>query len=193
MMHEMLDWLVNMASTDSQAELFFYYSGHGNNDEATKEPFLLPVDITGKNIRLGISLNDLYKQLATFPIKGAYVFLDACFSGGYKSAAPVLSQKGVRVVPKSGLPQGNTLSFSSSSGDQTSSVYNEKKQGYYTYFLLKTLNEAKGDISMKDLFEKTSAAVKRATTLVGKPQEPQCMASPTWTTWDTVQLMTPEI
>jgi uncharacterized repeat protein (TIGR01451 family) len=192
MMHEMLDWLVNMASTDSEAELFFYYSGHGNNDEATKEPYLLPVDITGKNIRLGISLDDLYKQLASYPIKGAYVFLDACFSGGYKSAAPILSQKGVRVVPKSGLPQGNTLSFSSSSGDQTSSVYNEKKQGYYTYFLLKTLHDARGDISMKELFEKTSAAVKRATTLIGKPQEPQCMASPTWVNWDVVQLMTPE-
>ncbi|MDR1004536.1 MAG: caspase family protein [Prevotellaceae bacterium] len=192
MMHEMLDWLVNMASTDSEAELFFYYSGHGNNDEATKEPYLLPVDITGKNIRLGISLAELYKELATYPIKGAYVFLDACFSGGYKSEAPILSQKGVRVVPKAGLPQGNTLSFSSSSGDQTSSVYNEKKQGYYTYFLLKTLQDAKGDISMQELFEKTSAAVKRATSVIGKPQEPQCMASPTFTAWGAMQLKTPE-
>ena len=62
MMHEQLDWLVNMASTDPQAELIFYYSGHGNNDEATKEPYLLPVDITGKNIRRGISLSGLYKK-----------------------------------------------------------------------------------------------------------------------------------
>lgn len=150
MMHEQLDWLVNMASTDPQAELIFYYSGHGNNDEATKEPYLLPVDITGKNIRLGISLSGLYKKLATYPVKGAYVFLDACFSGGYKSAAPLLAQKGVRVVPKVGLPQGNTLSFSSSSGDQTSSVYHEKKQGYYTYFLIKTIRDAKGNLSMKE-------------------------------------------
>ena len=102
MMHEQLDWLVNMASTDPEAELIFYYSGHGNNDEATKEPYLLPVDITGKNIRLGISLTELYRELATYPVKGAYVFLDACFSGGYKSAAPLLAQKGVRVVPKVG-------------------------------------------------------------------------------------------
>ena len=109
MMHEQLDWLVNMASTDPEAELIFYYSGHGNNDEATKEPYLLPVDITGKNIRLGISLTELYRELATYPVKGAYVFLDACFSGGYKSAAPLLAQKGVRVVPKVGLPQGKTL------------------------------------------------------------------------------------
>ena len=193
MMHEQLDWLVNMASTDPQAELIFYYSGHGNNDEATKEPYLMPVDITGKNIRLGISLSDLYKKLATYPVKGAYVFLDACFSGGYKSAAPLLAQKGVRVVPKVGLPQGNTLSFSSSSGDQTSSVYHEKKQGYYTYFLIKTIRDAKGNISMKELFDRTSAAVKRATALIDKIQEPQCMASPTWIGWEDIKLETPVV
>lgn len=190
MMHERLDWLVNMASTDPEAELIFYYSGHGNNDEATKEPYLLPVDITGKNIRLGISLTELYRELATYPVKGAYVFLDACFSGGYKSAAPLLAQKGVRVVPKVGLPQGKTLSFSSSSGDQTSSVYHDKKQGYYTYFLIKTIKDARGDLSMKDLFERTSAAVKKATAMIGKMQEPQCMVSPTWFGWESLRLET---
>ncbi|MCQ4917115.1 caspase family protein, partial [Bacteroides nordii] len=70
-----LDWLVNMASTDPEAELIFYYSGHGNNYEATKEPYLLTVDITGKNISLGISLAELYKELSNYPVKGAYVFL----------------------------------------------------------------------------------------------------------------------
>lgn len=193
MMHEQLDWLVNMASTDPEAELIFYYSGHGNNDEATKEPYLLPVDITGKNIRLGISLADLYKRLATYPIKGAYVFLDACFSGGYKSAAPLIAQKGVRVVPKVGVPQGHTMSFSSSSGDQTSSVYHDKKQGYYTYFLIKAIKEAGGDLTMKQLFERTNAEVKKATALIGKMQEPQYMVSPTWTEWADVKLKTPQV
>ena len=193
MMHEQLDWLVNMASTDPEAELIFYYSGHGNNDEATKEPYLLPVDITGKNIRLGISLADLYKRLATYPIKGAYVFLDACFSGGYKSAAPLIAQKGGRVVPKVGLPQGHTMSFSSSSGDQTSSVYHDKKQGYYTYFLIKTIKDAHGDLTMKQLFDRTNAEVKKATALIGKMQEPQYLVSPTWTEWTDVKLKTPEV
>ena len=191
MMHEQLDWLMNMASADPEAELIFYYSGHGNNDEATKEPYLLPVDITGKNIRLGISLADLYKRLSSYPIKGAYVFLDACFSGGYKSNAPLIAQKGVRVVPRMGVPQGHTLSFSSSSGDQTSSVYHDKKQGYYTYFLIKAIKDAGGNITMKQLFEKTNADVKQATALIGKMQEPQYMVSPTWTEWADIQLMTP--
>lgn len=192
MMHEQLDWLLNMASTDSEAEIFFYYSGHGNNDEATKQAYLLPVDITGKNIHLGISLADLYQRLATYPVKGAYVFLDACFSGGYKSAAPLIAQKGVRVVPKLGMPQGNTISFSSSSGDQTSSVFHDKKQGYYTYFLIKSIKDANGNITMQELFEKTNAEVKKATALLGKMQEPQYIVSPTWKTWSSIQLKTPE-
>lgn len=192
MMHEQLDWLISMGSTDPEAELIFYYSGHGNNDEATKKPYLLPVDITGKNIHLGIRLGELYERLAACSIKGAYVFLDACFSGGYKSDAPLLAQKGVRVVPNFDHPQKNTLSFSSSSGDQTSSVYREKKHGYYTYFLLKAIRDANGDLTMKQLFDTTSANVKRATALIGKPQDPQCMASPTWTEWTEVKLKTPE-
>ena len=191
MMHEQLDWLMNMASADPEAELIFYYSGHGNNDEATKEPYLLPVDITGKNIHLGISLADLYKRLSQYPVKGAYVFLDACFSGGYKSNAPLIAQKGVRVVPRMGVPQGHTLSFSSSSGDQTSSVFHDKQQGYYTYYLIKAIKDAKGNITMKQLFEKTNADVKQATALIGKMQEPQYMVSPTWTGWEDVQLRTP--
>lgn len=193
MMHEQLDWLINMAATDPEAELFFYYSGHGNNDESTKEAYLLPVDITGKNIRLGISLADLYKRLSTYPTKGSYVFLDACFSGGYKSAAPLLAQKGVRVVPRVGMPQGNTLSFSSSSGDQTSSVYHEKKQGYYTYFLLKTIQETGGNLTLKELFDRTNAEVRKATAMLGKMQEPQYMVSPTWTNWSDIRLKVPEI
>ena len=188
---EGLDWLINMAATDPEAELIFYFSGHGNPDEATKEPYLLPTDITGKNVRLGLSLPELYRRLAEHPIKGAYVFLDACFSGGHKSAAPLVAQKGVRVVPKAGLPQGKTISFSSSSGEQTSSVFHEKKHGYYTYYLLKVLRDAKGDINLKDLFKKTHDEVARATAIGGKPQEPQHMVAPLFTNWADIMLKTP--
>ncbi len=177
MMHEQLGWLSSIASANPDAELFFYFSGHGNNDERTKDPYLLPVDITGRNMHLGISLNDLYKQLAANNPKNAYVFLDACFSGGHKSEAPLVAQKAIRVVPKSGFPLGNTISFSSSSGDQTSSVYHEKNQGYYTYFLIKVLQESRGELTMQELFERTVNEVKRATLQINKLQEPQVTVS----------------
>ncbi|MDR2476041.1 MAG: caspase family protein [Bacteroidales bacterium] len=190
-MHEQLDWLVNMAGTDPDAELFFFFSGHGNNDERTKDAFLVPVDVSGKNIRFGISLEELYAELSKHPVKAAYVFLDACFSGGFKGEEALVAQKAVRVVPKTGMPRGNTISFSSSSGDQTSSVYHEKKQGYFTYYLIKTLQETSGDVTMKDLFAKTAENVRRATTFAGKVQEPQITVSPSVTyDWENLKLKT---
>ena len=191
LMKERLDWLLGMAQTDPQAEIFFYFSGHGSNDEATNEPYLLPVDITGKNVKYGVSLNQLYDDIAKHNVK-AYVFLDACFSGGSKSQQQLVAQKAVRIAAKMDVPQGYTLCFASSSGKQTSSVYHEKKQGYYTYFLIKTLQEANGNITMKELFDKTTAAVSKATHLLGKPQDPQCMAPATWPEWENLKLVSPK-
>ena len=83
-----------------------------------------------------------------------------------------------------------TLSFSSSSGNETSSVFHEKKQGYYTYFLLKVLKDAGGNLTMRDWFKKTHDEVLKATSLSGKPQSPNAMPSVEWPEWVNVQLMT---
>ena len=87
-------------------------------------------------------------------------------------------------MPKQSLITGNVIAFSSSSGDQTSSVYHEKQHGYYTYYLLKCLSDAKGNISLQDLFLNTNAEVRKATAKINKMQEPQHMVSPTWTAWN---------
>ena len=44
------------AALEGEAELVFYYSGHGLPSEATKEPFLIPVDVDGDAPELGLSL-----------------------------------------------------------------------------------------------------------------------------------------
>ncbi len=191
LMQERVDWLLGIAKVDPNAEIFFYFSGHGSNDEATRKPYLLPVDITGKNVKYGVSLNELYDSLANCNAK-AYVFLDACFSGGSKSTRQLVAQKAVRYGAAMGAPRGYTLSMASSSGEQTSSVYDEKKQGYFTYFLIKTLKEANGDITMKDLFEKTASEVSKATRVAGKQQDPQLNAPPTWPEWKNLKLVTPK-
>ena len=188
-MQEQLDWLINMASADPQAELFFFFSGHGNNDESTKDAFLVPVDVSGRNIRFGISIESLYDELAKYPVKGAYAFLDACFSGGFKGEAALVAAKAVRVVAKTGIPRGNTFCLTSSSGDQTSNVYNDKKQGYFTYYLIKTLQESGGNIDLKSLYEKTNAAVKQGTALSGKMQEPTMLVSSTFNNWENIHLV----
>lgn len=188
-MQEQLDWLIGIAKTNPEAEIFFYFSGHGSNDEATREGYLLPTDITGKNVRLGIALKDLYQRLGELRIKGAYVFLDACFSGGHKSEAALIAQKAVKVKAKDNVLGGRTLAFTSSSGSETSSVYHEKKQGYFTYFLIKTLQEAGGNLTMIEWFKRTVDEVATATALSGKPQNPSVIPSDGWN-WMEVQLKT---
>ena len=91
-------------------------------------------------------------------------------------------------MAKTGVPQGNTVCITSSSGDQTSSVYNEKKQGYFTYYLIKTLQDAGGNIDLKALYDKTNADVKQETARNGKMQEPSLLVSPSFTDWDKVRL-----
>lgn len=183
-MRESLDWLINIGNANPEAELFFFYSGHGSNDELTHEPYLLPVDVTGKYIKLGISLNQLYAQLSSTQCQASYVFLDACFSGGYKSKEPLLTQKGVRVVPKYSMSaNGKLVSFSSSSGEQTSSVDYDTRHGYFTYFLLKTIQDTDGNITLQDLYNRTRDAVESATAVSGKIQTPQILVTPTWTDW----------
>ncbi len=184
-MRESIDWLINIGKATPDAELFFYYSGHGSNDESSREPYLLPVDVTGKYIKLGISLNELYAKLSEVPCQASYVFLDACFSGGYKSKEPLVAQKGVRVVPKYSMLGGKLICFSSSSGEQTSSVYYDKRQGYFTYYLIKTIQDAGGNISLGDLYNTTREKVEAATAVSGKLQSPQVLVSPEWTDWST--------
>ena len=88
----------------------------------------------------------------------------------------------MRVVPKYSVIGGRLICFSSSSGEQTSSVYYDKRQGYFTYYLIKTIQDAGGNISLGDLYNRTREQVEAATAVSGKLQSPQVLVSPDWNT-----------
>jgi hypothetical protein len=176
-MNQGIAWLNNLAKVDNgKAELVFYYSGHGLPDEQTKESYLIPVDISGNNVTMGIKLTDLFNRLNEFPTKKVTVFLDACFSGGARNQG-LIAMKGVKVKPRENLITGNMVVFSSSTGDESSGVYREKQHGYMTYFLLKKLQETKGNITYKELADFIIDSVRKETALDGKIQTPQCTYS----------------
>ncbi len=186
-MNQGIAWLTNLISVDEgNAEIVFYYSGHGLPDEKTKEGYLIPVDVSGNNVTQGINLNGLYAKLNEFPSKKVTVFLDACFSGGARNQA-LVAMKGVKVRPKENVVNGKMVVFTSSSGDEASGVYREKQHGYMTYYLLKNIQDTKGNISYKDLANALISNVKKETALDGKVQTPQVNASSavegTWETW----------
>lgn len=182
-----LAWINGLAKNEQgQAEIYFYYSGHGLPDEATKEPYIIPVDVSGTNITEGVKVSEVYQKLTEHPVKKATVFLDACFSGGARNQG-LVAVKGIKLVPKETTLSGNLVVFSSSTGEQSSAVYREKQHGYFTYFLLKKLQDTRGQISYKELSEYLIKNVEHETLLAGKSQTPQVNVSPSvvsqWESW----------
>ncbi len=183
-----LAWLNNLARIENgKAELFFYYSGHGLPHQETKEAYIIPVDVSGLNLEYAIKLEDIYKKLSEHPVKRATVFLDACFSGGARNESLVMAKSGIKLKPKESHIKSNLIIFASSSGKESSSVYDEKHHGYFTYFLLKKIQETKGDVSYDVLSDYLIAKVSKATALKSKQQTPKIIISPevdqVWKSW----------
>lgn len=182
-----LAWLANLAKIENgNAELYFYYSGHGLPDEQTKEAYLVPVDVSGSNLTYAIKVADVYKTLSEQPTKRVNVFLDACFSGGGRNEG-LVAVKGVKVKPKNAPIPNKMVVLTSSTGDESSAVYKEKQHGYFTYFLLKKLQETKGDVNYNDLSSYIIQNVRKETGISGKIQTPQVLVNPdsgeNWKGW----------
>ena len=160
-----------------QAEVVFYYSGHGLPDEETKQPYLIPVDVNGNNPKDGISLISLYADLIKFESKKVMVVLDACFSGGARNKE-LVALKGVKVKPRIDAVPGNILVLSSSKGNESSAVYKEKQHGYFTYFLLKNLKEYHGKQAFGLSYDLIKYNVSKEVIKINKTQTPDVMPSP---------------
>lgn len=152
-MKQSLSWISKIIEKEmGNAEVYFYYAGHGLPNEETREPYIIPVDISGNDIESAILLKDVYAALSKSPTKKTVVFLDACFSGGARNSG-LIATRGIKVKPKDNLLDGNILVFCSCSDNQSALPYNEKQHGIFTYFLLKKIQETKGDISYFDLYK----------------------------------------
>jgi len=170
-----------------QAELLFYYAGHGLPDEVTKDPYLIPVDVSGSSIQFGLKVTDVYKALTQFSTERVTVFMDACFSGGARGQG-LVSARGVKIKPKEETLNGKLVVFTASSGDQSSLPYKEKGHGLFTYFLLKKIQETKGAVTYKELSDYLRSQVSLQSVVINsKEQDPQTNISPAagaeWEKW----------
>lgn len=175
-MKQNIDWINKlMKNSYGEMEVFFYYAGHGLPDEVTKEAYLIPVDVSGTNLQSAIKLQDVYKSLTEFESAGVTAFIDACFSGGARNQEMVKA-RGVKVVPRGDFIEGGIVAFSASSGNQSSNAFNEQKHGIFTYYLLKSLQESKGEINYKTFWEGLKRTVSFESIKVNsKEQDPQVM------------------
>ena len=173
-MSQGVDWLVKKAQAQGDAEIMFYYSGHGLPEEVSKEPYLIPVDVSGTQVQNGLSLIDVYNQLAGSTAKKCVVVLDACFSGGARNKE-LTALKGIKVSASINEVPGNLVVLASSSGTQSSAVYKEKQHGYFTYFLLKNLKESKGQSSIERSMIEVTKNVRLKALDISKEQTPQIL------------------
>lgn len=186
--HE-VKWIQDVAEVyKGDAKIIFYYAGHGIPDEKSKNAYLLPTDGYGSDVATGYSLENLYKTFGSLPSKSITVFLDACFSGAKRAGNMLASARGVAIKVKQTIPVGNMVVFTAAQGDETAYPYKEEEHGLFTYYLLKKLQETKGNATLGELSDYIKEQVERQSIVTnGKLQSPSIMATSSigneWKNW----------
>ena len=157
-----VNWLIQaMKICRGKGKAIVYYAGHGIPNESDMSSYLLPVDGIGNDPGSAYSLKDMYEKLGSVEAQSIMVFLDACFSGSRREGGMLASARGVAIKAKPSEPKGNMIVFTAVQGDETAYPYKDKKHGMFTYFLLKKLQETKGDVSLGDLSDYLTEEVGR--------------------------------
>lgn len=174
---------------DGDVNIVFYYAGHGIPSDDQQNSYLLPVDGYGAGDS-SMSLRDLYSSFGQLKAKSVIVFLDACFSGAQRDGNMLASTRGVVIKPKLETPKGNLIVLSAAQNDETALPYEEKSHGLFSYFLLKKLQESKGDCTLGELSDYIITNVKRTSISIGdKIQIPKVSASFTMGDWKNMKLI----
>ncbi|MDD2365760.1 MAG: caspase family protein [Desulfuromonadaceae bacterium] len=164
------------------SNVFVYYVGHGAPDIKSPKPeaYFVPVDADPQYIsNSGYKVQALYDNLSRLPVKKMTVVLDSCFSGNSPKGILFKGISGLLVVGKTNkIAAKNSILLTSTSENQVSSWYDEKKHSLFTYYFLKGLqgeadNNKDNNISVAEmknyLDEKVSYMSRR---LTGNDQQP---------------------
>ena len=166
-------------------ELIFYYAGHGFPDEKTT--YLIPVDVSATNLQTAIKLTDIYNKFSQTKAKRISIFLDACFTGGGRDQG-LIAARGVNRIPKQDIISGNMVVFTATSEEQSALPYKEKQHGIFTYFLLKKLQESKGEVTYGEIEKYLKEIISLESLKINnKAQDPKVNVSSDaqniWSTW----------
>jgi len=186
MLKELNKFYTNIQLTKGQGEFLLYYSGHGTPD-SSGNTYILPVDQTSMDIKFGggIGISDVYSKLADYPSKKTTVIWDACFSGYDLQISK--NKSGVKINPEenNSLLKGNMVVLSSSQKTEPSQYDENKHHSVFTYYLLKKLQDSKGDVNLSDLEDYLKKEVPLHLNSIYKPlQHPKIKgADDNWKSW----------
>lgn len=185
-----LDDVKSIASAfEGDLNVIFYYAGHGVPSESDKTAYLLPVDASGQHTEVCLSTKRLYDTLDGLHAKRVLVFMDACFSGAQRGEGMLASARGVALKVKQDAPKGNMVVFSAATGDETAYPYKEKGHGLFTYYLLKKLQDTKGDVTLGELSDYVNKEVRRQSVVINhKSQSPTVVPAAGMSDWTSIKL-----
>lgn len=153
------------------AEVIFYYAGHGLPDDATKEAYMMPVDANPLTISTLIPMKEIYASLGDMDAAMVSVFLDACFSGMSRDNTSINEARSVAIKAKEVRPQGNMFVLSAASSQETALPYKAKHHGLFTYFLLKKLQESKGNATLRQISDYVIENVRSVSNSVNQKEQ----------------------
>ena len=130
--------------------IFFYYSGHGIPDVKTKEPYILPKDMTPARITRNsfFKLENIYSKLSSSNAGKVIAFVDSCFSGSTDNKSLFEGVAAARLKPKKvKVDKTKMVVISAGTDSQFSNQYEGKRHRLFSYYVIKALNNNKTDIS----------------------------------------------
>lgn len=183
-------WLESALNLQEENNAIVYYCGHGIPDEKTSDAYLVPTDSDGKNTISCYSLKHLYSTLSKTKASRITYFMDACFTGASKEGNMLVAARGIAREAKKEVLEGNSIVFAATSSDETAMTHKKQRHGLFTYYLLKKLQETKGNVTYAELAEYITTNVsKESLILNNKPQTPTISTSPDFaTSWEKTKL-----
>lgn len=179
-MKSLLGWFQQIGEVyGKDANFVVYYAGHGVPDEKGNCK-LIPADVSINDVNNGYSLTELYATLGQLTTNNVLVLIDACFSGNDREdlAAVDDAHRGIVREVKTEKVSGNVVVLTAASGTETALSYDEKAHGLFSYYLMKKLQDTKGDVTYGDLYDYIKKEVMRKSIVAkGKKQTPSVIFS----------------
>ncbi|MGN0232346.1 MAG: caspase family protein [Muribaculaceae bacterium] len=170
-----IEWIQQIGSVyGKDANFIVYYTGHGVPDEKGNCK-LIPSDVSINDVNNGFSLKDLYASLGEVSSNSVLLLIDACFSGNDREDVAAVDDlhKGIVREVKSETATGNVVVLTAASGTETALCYDEKAHGLFSYYVMKKLQDTKGDVSYGELYDYVKKEVMRKSIVAkGKKQTP---------------------
>lgn len=132
----------------------------------------------GSTTEVCYPLKKLYSELSALNVESVVVFLDACFSGTTADGNSLMANaRGVALRARQERPMGSLVVFSAASDDETAYPYTDRGHGLFTYYLLKKLQDSKGNATLGELSDFISENVKQRSVLINRKSQTPTVTS----------------